>query len=179
MDTEKFLREVTAISGLSGREKNVAEYVKNCFLPFTDEAEIDDMYNMVAVHKGAEGGARIMISAHMDEIGMVVSKIEDDGSLRLWKSGGVDPRVLPASRVIVRGENKALFGVVGAKAPHLLSEDERKRNYTLDELYVDVERGERNKDRRGGNLRACAYQARKRLPFLENDGRPRLRRDDA
>ncbi|MDD2647277.1 MAG: M20/M25/M40 family metallo-hydrolase [Eubacteriales bacterium] len=138
MDIEKFLREITAISGLSGREKLVAEYARESFLPYTDEAEIDDMYNMVVVHRGAEGGARIMICAHMDEIGMVVSKIEDDGSLRIWKSGGVDPRVLPASRVIVKGENGSLLGVVGAKAPHLLTPDEQKRNYSLDELYVDV-----------------------------------------
>ncbi|MDO4484397.1 MAG: M20/M25/M40 family metallo-hydrolase [Clostridia bacterium] len=135
MDVKKILTEATACLGPSGQEMQVAEYFADAFRPFVDEVYVDDLFNVVAHIKGS--GPRIMLAAHMDEICMMVIGIEDDGCIRMGNVGGVDPRILPASRVWVHGREK-LFGTVGALPPHLLSEEDRKHNYDKDALYVDV-----------------------------------------
>ncbi len=135
MDIIKYLSEVAAIPGPSGHEKQVAEYVAALFAPLCDEVRIDAMYNVIAHKKGT--GPKVMLAAHMDEIALLVSKVEEDGCLRMGNIGGVDPRILPAMQVNVWGKEK-LFGTIGAKPPHLLTEAQRKENYTREELYVDV-----------------------------------------
>ncbi len=135
MKTEDFLKEITRIRGLSGDEGLVSAWVAEQFAPLCDEVTVDVMNNVVARKRG--DGPRVMFSAHLDEIGLMVSLIEEDGSLRLHQVGGVDPRILPGQRVTVFGV-KTLRGVVGAKPPHLLTAGDRKKNYQREELYVDV-----------------------------------------
>jgi endoglucanase len=135
MQTEDFLREITGIRGLSGDEGLVSAWTAEKFRPYCDEVSIDVMNNVIARMKGE--GPRVVFCAHLDEIGLMVVKIEDDGSLRLGNVGGVDPRILPGQRVTVFAE-EPLFGVIGAKPPHLLSEEDRKKNYKREELFADV-----------------------------------------
>ncbi len=135
MEIQAYLAEVSALPGLPGNEQAVAEYVKKQFEPFCDEVSIDCMYNVIAHRKGT--GPKVMLAAHMDEIGLMVVNIEDDGCLRMGNVGGVDPRILPGTQVWVYGKEK-LFGTIGAKPPHLLTTDERKKNYRREDLFVDV-----------------------------------------
>lgn len=135
MQIEEFLQQITAIRGLSGDEGQVAAFVAEQFAPLCDEVRIDALNNVIAHKKG--DGPRVMFCAHLDEIGLMAVNIEDDGSIRLGNVGGVDPRILPGQRVTVFGK-ETLPGVIGAKAPHLLSEEERKKNYLREDLYVDV-----------------------------------------
>ena len=135
MDIVKYLSEVAALPGPSGHEKLVAEYVAGLFEPLCDEVRIDAMYNVIAHKKGT--GPKVMLAAHMDEIALLVSKIEEDGCIRMGNIGGVDPRILPAMQVKVWGK-ETLFGTIGVLPPHLLTEAQRKANYTREELYVDV-----------------------------------------
>ena len=135
MRLEEFLGEVTAVPGLTGHEGPVAEYIASAFRPLADEVKIDRLNNVIARLKG--DGPKVLFAAHLDEIGLMVVKIEEDGSLRLGNVGGVDPRILPGMRVQVLGR-ETLLGVVGAKAPHLLSEEERKQNYKREDLHVDL-----------------------------------------
>ena len=132
MKAEAFLREVTAIPGVTGNERAAAEYIAEAFRPFSDEVTITPLNCVVARQKG--DGPKVEICAHLDEIGMMVSKIEEDGCLRLQSVGGVDPRVLPGMRVRVYGKDEMLLGVVGATPPHLLREADRKNNYTWETL---------------------------------------------
>lgn len=132
---EEFLQKATAIPGVTGNERQAAEFIADVFRPLVDEVRIDGMNNVIC-HKAGDG-PKVVICAHEDEIGMMVSKIEEDGCLRLKNVGGVDPRVLPGMRVRVYGK-KELTGVVGAKAPHLLTPEEKDENYTFDSLYVDM-----------------------------------------
>ena len=97
MDVQKILTEASAKVGPSGQEMEVAEYFAGQFRPFVDEVTVDAMFNVIAHKKGT--GPRVALFAHMDEIGLMVIAIEEDGSLRLGNVGGVDPRILPASRV--------------------------------------------------------------------------------
>lgn len=136
MKTEEFLRQVTALPGVTGNERVVAEYIAEAFKPYVDEVEINPL-NCVIAHKKGKG-PKVLICAHLDEIGMMVSKIEDDGCLRLERVGGVDPRVLPGMRVRVYAREGVLMGVVGATPPHLLKEADRKNNYTFETLFVDM-----------------------------------------
>lgn len=135
MELEQFLREVIAQPGLTGHEEPVARYIADKFAPLCDEVRVTPTGSVIARKKGS--GPKVMFAAHLDEIGMMVTKIEKDGSLRMGSVGGVDPRILPGMRVKVLGK-ETLLGVVGAKAPHLLTQKERQKNYQRDDLYVDL-----------------------------------------
>ncbi|MBQ8536743.1 MAG: M20/M25/M40 family metallo-hydrolase [Clostridia bacterium] len=135
MDIKAFLAEISALPGPSGHEGPVAQALAERFRPLCDEVWVDPMYNVIAHKKGA--GPKVMLAAHQDEIALMVTRIEADGCLRLGQVGGVDPRILPGCQVWVWGKEK-LFGVVGAKPPHLLTPEDQKKNYLRDDLYVDV-----------------------------------------
>ena len=135
MKTEDFLREVAALPGVTGNEGAVAQYIAKAFEPYCDDVKIDAMSNVIGHIKG--NGPKVVLCAHQDEIGLMVSKIEKDGSLRMRNVGGVDPRILPGMRVTVRGKED-LMGVIGAKPPHLLTEADRAKNYNREDLYIDL-----------------------------------------
>ena len=136
MDFLPFLREASATLGVSGHEAPIAAFFAGAFRPLTDEVSVDSLENVAA--RAGDSGPRIMMVAHQDEIGMIVSKIEKDGSLRLYKMGGVDPRILPAARVFVHTRDAVITGVVGAKPPHLLSQADQKKSVQFKDLFVDV-----------------------------------------
>ncbi|MBE5786748.1 MAG: M42 family metallopeptidase [Clostridiales bacterium] len=136
MKTADFLRQATAIPGVTGNEGAVAAFIADAFRPFVDEVEITPLNCVIAHKKG--NGPKVLICAHLDEIGMMVSKIEEDGSLRLQSVGGVDPRVLPGMRVRVFTKDGELMGVVGATPPHLLKDADKKNNYNWETLFVDM-----------------------------------------
>ena len=136
MDIKKILSEATSTLGVSGQEECVAAYFAKQFEPFVDEVTVDSMFNVVAHKKG--NGPKIMLCAHLDEIALMVNHIEDDGSVRFASVGGVDPRILPGSRVWVHGRSGKLFGTIGALPPHLMSAEDRANNYKMDKLHIDL-----------------------------------------
>ena len=134
----RFIAEVTALPGVPGYEAGVNGRIAEWFRTLADEVFTDDLENLYA-RVGAHGsGPRVIVCAHQDEIGLVVSKIEDDGSLRIFKNGGVDPRILPGMEVSVQTASGPLYGVIGAKPPQLLTEKDREKALKLEDLYVDV-----------------------------------------
>lgn len=136
MDLEKFLTEIVRLPGVPGYERGVNQYVKEAFRPYADEVTVDAMYNVIA--RVGSAGPRVMISAHQDEIGLAVTEIEQDGCLRFTRNGGVDPRILPGMEVEVQTQNGPLYGVIGAKPPHLLSEEDRRQTLQFENLYIDI-----------------------------------------
>ena len=135
METKAFLKEVTQRRGLSGDEGPAAQWVAEQFSEYCDEVKIDAMHSVVGRIKG--DGPKLAFVAHLDEVGLMVIKVEDDGCLRLGEVGGLDARILPGMRLTVFGK-EILPGIVGAKAPHLLSEDERGKAQKLEDIYVDL-----------------------------------------
>lgn len=89
MDVQKILTEAAALVGPSGQEAQVAAYFAEQFRPYVDEVRIDPMFNMIAHKKGT--GPKVMLCAHMDEIGLMVSAVEEDGSIRLGQVGAWIP----------------------------------------------------------------------------------------
>lgn len=142
MDVKKILADATATLGVSGHEAEVAAYFAEQFRPLVDEVKVDAMYSVIAHKKptgtNPEKAPKVMLCAHLDEIALMVTKIEDDGCVRFGSVGGVDPRILPGSRVWVHGRNGKLFGTIGALPPHLMSADDRANNYKMDKLHVDL-----------------------------------------
>ena len=126
MSNKKFMLELLEKKSVSGYEADAAELVRQKFQETMGNASVDDFYNVTATY--GEGSPVIYMSAHIDEIGLMVTSVEDDGFLGFCSVGGVDPRILMAQEVTVNTESGPLFGVIGAKPPHVLSPDEVKKS---------------------------------------------------
>ena len=98
-----------------------------------DEVKIDNLGNVVALRKGSSD-KRVMIAAHMDEIGFIVTHIDEKGFVYFHNLGGFDPKTLTAQRVIIHGK-KDVVGVMGSKPIHLMNAADRKKTPTLKRLF--------------------------------------------
>ncbi|OEF98712.1 M42 family metallopeptidase [Desulfuribacillus alkaliarsenatis] len=143
MHTNNQLVKLVETAGVSGYEQRVQEQLKEILLPFTQDIKIDALGNLIAkkTYGSKKHKPKIMIAAHADEIGFMVTKIEPGGFLRVTAIGGVDPRPVLAQEVIVHGQEDIL-GIFGAKPPHLLSPADAKKSVPLDELFIDLGRTE-------------------------------------
>ena len=135
----ELLRRLCEAPGIPGREDLIRAVVIEEMSPIVDEVTVDSLGNVVGVRTGG-GGPKVMIAAHMDEIGFFVSHIDEKGFLRLQPVGGFDPRVLIAQRVLVHGyAGETLRGALqlAAKPIHLLDPADIKPP-KLEELFVDL-----------------------------------------
>ena len=131
------LKELCALPGVSGNEGPVREYIAARLRPYADEMITDSMGNLLLRVKGQRAAKQsVMLAAHMDEVGIIVTGITDDGYLRFDFVGGVDRRVVIGKRVSV-GE-KSVPGVIALKAIHLTEDGERKRVPPTKSLHVDL-----------------------------------------
>lgn len=124
------------MAGTSGFEQRVRELVLREINGLADDISTDNMGNITAVKKG-KGDKKIMAAAHMDEIGFIVTHIDDKGFLRFTTLGGFDPKTLTAQRVIVHGK-KDLVGVMGSKPIHLMEADERNKAVKITDFFIDL-----------------------------------------
>ena len=137
MDMLDTLETLCCLSGVSGNEKEVRDYILERILPVADEIRTDVMGNLMVFKKGAvTPEKRVMLAAHMDEVGLIVTDITDEGFLKVAAVGGIDRRVLPGKRVFV-GESRVL-GVLGGKALHLTKDDEIKTLPAIGDMTVDI-----------------------------------------
>jgi endoglucanase len=136
--TIPLLKQLSESTGLSGRESPVRGKVYELWAPLVDEIRDDALGNVIALQRGngPEPRPRLMLAAHMDEIGLVVTGI-DKGFLRVSWVGGVDRRVLPGLEVTVHGK-KELPGIIGMRPPHVTPQKERTKSVPWDKLFVDV-----------------------------------------
>jgi endoglucanase len=132
----ELLTELCETPGAPGREERIRAVVRRELEPHADSIEVDPLGNLIARRAGS-GGPRLMLSAHMDEIGFMVTHVEDGGFLRLIPLGGFDPKTLTAQRVIVHGRED-LLGVLGTKPVHLMSDEEKRKAPALDDYFVDL-----------------------------------------
>jgi putative aminopeptidase FrvX len=130
------LKEICEIAGTSGFEQRIREVVIRELKPLVDSFSVDYMGNVVGVKKGKES-KKVMIAAHMDEIGFIVTHIDDNGFLRFHTLGGFDPKTLTAQRVIVHGK-KDLIGVMGSKPIHIMSADEKTKAPKIEDFFIDL-----------------------------------------
>lgn len=131
------LKTLTSLAGVSGNEYEVRNHIIAELERMGISYECDVLGNVIA-KKGSKG-PKVIIDAHMDEVGLVVTYIEKNGFLRFATVGGIDPRVLVSKRILI-GKDR-VPGVIGAKAIHLQERDERTRVIPLDQLFIDIGAG--------------------------------------
>ena len=133
-DLLELTKELCRIPGAPGFEHDVVAWLVDKFRPYADEIEVDSMGNLYAVRRGDSSGPVVMISAHSDEIGGVIRGVEPQGFLRFNKLGGVLDSLMVGRKVMVKGH----LGVVGIKAGHAQTEEERMRVPVYSDQYIDV-----------------------------------------
>ncbi|WAI00913.1 M42 family metallopeptidase [Methanogenium organophilum] len=133
---KELLRKLSDAHGLSSYEGSVREIIKTELEGHVDEFAEDAMGNLVAIRRG--GDFKVMVASHMDEIGLMVQYIDDDGFIRFVPIGGWFAPVLYTQRVILHGKKGPVAGVIGAKPPHLLSPEERKKEIKIDDFFIDI-----------------------------------------
>ena len=131
------LKQLCTLSGVSSFEGPVRDYLLEQAKPYADSVTVDAMGNLILFKKGKKAtGNKLMLCAHMDEVGLMITSITDEGYLKFDFVGGVDRRVAIGKRVLV-GE-KAIPGIIGIKAYHLVSREEEKTVPKTDSLYIDI-----------------------------------------
>lgn len=136
----ELLKEICEESGAPGFEEKIRKIVLREVEGLVDQVEIDNLGNVITLKKGAlldEERKKVMAAAHMDEIGFMVTHIDDKGFLRFHTLGGFDPKTLTAQRVIVHGK-KDLVGVMGSKPIHVMSPEERNQPVKMSSFFIDL-----------------------------------------
>ena len=131
------LFELCAISGTAGDEGRVREYIRTKAQPYAHSIRTDALGNLIVFKKGKKTtGTKLLLAAHMDEVGFIITHITDEGYLKFDFVGGVDRRVALGKTVMVGDQN--IPGVIGLKAIHLVSADERKKAPKTESMYIDI-----------------------------------------
>lgn len=134
------LKEMTALRGVSGHEAEVAKWIFHEAEKYTKDVKADNIGNItVHIASEAKDAPKVVVFAHMDEIGMMVRMIEPDGFLRLERVGGIHEQIMPGTKMILRtADGKDIYGVVGVKAHHVTPPEEKKKMPEIRELYLDI-----------------------------------------
>ena len=130
------LKTICTTPGAPGFEQKIRALVLKELEGLVDEVEIDNMGNVYAIKKGKED-KRIMVGAHMDEIGFIVTHIDDNGFIRFHTLGGFDPKTLTAQRVLVHGKED-LIGVMASKPIHVMTAEERNKVAKIKDYFIDT-----------------------------------------
>ncbi|MBO7376947.1 MAG: hypothetical protein J6V01_07595, partial [Clostridia bacterium] len=140
----KLLKRLCEISGPTGSEERVREKIERRLRASGFEPQGDRCGNLILKIPGsgdgydAENPVRVMVSAHMDEVGVIINDITGEGYLKFACLGGIDPRVLCGRTVVISGKDGDVKGVISAKAVHHLSRDERSKTTQLSSMYIDI-----------------------------------------
>jgi endoglucanase len=139
----ELLKQLTEASGVSGAENEVRRLIRDLIQDHVDEWSVDTMGNLIALKKGSgESAMRVLVDAHMDEVGLLITDVDSKGLLQFTTVGGFDDRAL-LGKVVVVGKEK-VPGVIGARAVHLLKSGEYNKVVKVDSMRIDV--GAKNKD---------------------------------
>ena len=133
------LKEICEVAGAPGFEQRIREVVLREVTPLVDEVSVDNMGNIIALKKGNNNpeGKKAMVAAHMDEIGFIVTHIDDEGFVRFHTLGGFDPKTLTAQRVIIHGR-KDMTGVMGSKPIHVMTAEEKSKLPKISDYFIDL-----------------------------------------
>jgi len=142
-EMRELLKKLAEAHGVSGYESKIGEIVEAEIKPYVDEIKTDGLGNLIATRKGKKPS--VMIAAHLDEIGLMVKLIEDEGFLRFSTIGGWFDQTLLNQRVVLHSENEVkAYGVIGSKPPHKMKKEEREKAIKSEDMFIDV--GARGKE---------------------------------
>lgn len=135
---ENLLKQLTSISGPCGHEHGVARFIVDYVKDWADDWQVDGLGNIIVTVKGKKEGLSVAISAHMDEVGFIIKKIETNGLLRFEKLGGHDDRLLSARKVLIQTQQGSRYGVIGTPSAHMVKFDDASKVRNHRRLYIDV-----------------------------------------
>jgi putative aminopeptidase FrvX len=135
--TQKLLKDITEVGGVPGYEHEVRAIMRR-YLEDVAVIEQDKMGSFIGKHVGSSERPRVMLAGHMDEIGFMVTLITKEGFVKFQALGGWWDQVLLGHRVTIRTAKGDVIGVLGAKPPHLLADEERKKIVEKKDMYIDV-----------------------------------------
>jgi putative aminopeptidase FrvX len=141
---KKLLEKLSNAPGISGFEGEIRKIIFNELDGVVDEIKIDDMGNLIAVKNGDPNGKKIMLAAHMDEIGLMVRYIDSEGFVKFSKIGGINDQMLLNQDIYIQTSDGDVNGVIGSKPPHKMKKSERDKVVEYDKMFIDI--GAANKE---------------------------------
>jgi len=138
-ETKKNLQHLTNTIAQSGYEDKIISVINDMIAPYAYKKEVDNMGNIIIniFPENHESKNRIMLFAHMDEIGFIIKKIEEDGFLRLERLGGISEKTMAGQSIIIETQENIYQGVIGTKSHHLTKKEEKYKVLPIDEVYAD------------------------------------------
>lgn len=134
----KLMKELMESFGPSGFERDVNSLLKRYMEPYSDQVVTDKLGSVAFVSKGTSEKPKILLAGHVDEVGFIVSSVTPEGYLTFNTLGGWWDQVLLGQRVVVRGSKGDVHGVIAAKPPHILSDEERKKVVERKDMFIDI-----------------------------------------
>ncbi|MDR3291047.1 MAG: M42 family metallopeptidase [Methanobrevibacter sp.] len=133
----ELMKKLSLAPGISGFEGEIANIIESELNEHVDLIEEDSLGNIIATKKG-ESSTKVMLAAHMDEIGLMVKYIDKKGFILFTKIGGINDQMLMNQKVIIHGVKGDVFGVIGSKPPHIMKSAERKKIVEYDKMFIDI-----------------------------------------
>lgn len=137
-ETLTMLKDLTDARAISGNEKEAREVMEKYITPVADEVETDHLGSLVAKKTGDAEGPKIMVAGHLDEVGFMVTRIDENGFIYFQTIGGWWSQVMLAQRVTITTKEGDITGVIGSKPPHILSPEARKKPVDIKDMFIDV-----------------------------------------
>jgi endoglucanase len=137
-ETLTMLKDLTDAKGIPGNEREVREVMKKYIAPFADEITTDGLGSLIAKKTGKEGGPKIMVAGHLDEVGFMITQVDDKGFLRFQTVGGWWGQVMLAQRVTIATRKGDVTGIIGSKPPHILPAEARKKPVDIKDMFIDI-----------------------------------------
>lgn len=134
----ELLKKLSELPGISGFESEVVEVIKNELKDHVHRFEEDHLGNIIAFKKGKPNSPKIMLAAHMDEIGLMVRHIDKKGFIKFSKIGGINDQMIINQKVHINTKKGPVVGVIGSKPPHRMKSSEKKKAITHDNMFIDI-----------------------------------------
>ncbi|WP_339147121.1 MULTISPECIES: M42 family metallopeptidase [unclassified Sutcliffiella] len=137
-ETLAMLKDLTDAKGIPGNEKEPRDVMKKYITPFADEVFTDGLGSLIAKKIGKADGPKVMVAGHLDEVGFMITHIDDRGFLRFQTVGGWWSQVMLAQRVTIVTSKGDVTGVIGSKPPHILPPEARKKPVDIKDMFIDI-----------------------------------------
>ena len=132
----ELLKRLVDSPAVSGNEENISQVIMKELKPYVQEVRIDKIGNLIA--RIGSGSPKIMLAAHMDEIGLMVKHVNKEGFILFDKVGGWDDRIMPTKKLLIHGSKGPVLGVIGYKPIHLQAKEEQGKPYKFKDMFIDI-----------------------------------------
>jgi len=135
---KQILEKLSNAYGVSGFEDDVRNLMMEELKGHVDDLDVDNMGNLIATKKGKPDGKKVMLAAHMDEIGLIVRYIDKEGFIKFSKLGGINDQMLLNQEVYIHSNGEKILGVIGSKPPHRMKAAEKKKPVQYENMFIDI-----------------------------------------